>query len=88
MKDLDWPDIANRVGWTFVQAFIATVAAAGADYVNATVLKSAGIAGLAAAISLLKNIFVQARSGGSGGDGSADVVPATVEAEADTSSGL
>jgi hypothetical protein len=63
MENLDWKDIANRAEWTFAQAFLATLAAAGTDYLDADVWVSAAVGAGAAVISLLKNVFVQARSG-------------------------
>lgn len=63
MEGLDWKDIASRAEWTFAQAALAVVGAAGAGFVSVQVWKAAAIAGGAAVISMLKNIFVQKQQG-------------------------
>lgn len=61
MKKLNWQPIVERGTWTFAQAFLAVVVAAGTDYVNVATWKAAAIAGGAAVFSFLKNVTVQAR---------------------------
>ena len=62
LSKIKWGDIADRAGWTALQTFVATVAAAGADYVHVASWKAAAIAAGAAAISALKNAFVQVKA--------------------------
>lgn len=61
---IDWYDLAERSGWTAVQTFVVTIAAAGADYVNVASWKAAALAAGAAGISALKNAIVHINSGG------------------------
>lgn len=53
-------DIAERAGWTFVQAFAATLLASGwfniEQITDVSLLQNAGIAGIAAVISLVKSL--------------------------------
>lgn len=52
-----WSSVAERVIWTFVQSFTAVLVAAGpADLVSVSTAEAAGVAGLAAVASLIKNI--------------------------------
>lgn len=67
MNKIDWKDVLDRAEWTFAQAAIAVVAAAGTSFVDVALWKSAAIAGGAAVISLLKNVFVQVKDPGDGG---------------------
>ncbi len=62
MGNLDWKDILDRAEWTFAQAALATAGAAGAGFVSVAVWKAAAVAGGAAVISLLKNVFSQTRA--------------------------
>lgn len=62
MSNLDWKEILDRAEWTFAQAFLATVGAAGTGFVSVGVLKTAGLAAGAAVISVLKNVFVQPKT--------------------------
>lgn len=57
----NWQPIVERGLWTFAQAFLAVLAVSGTDYLDASVLTSAAVAGGAALISFLKNVTVQAR---------------------------
>ena len=59
MTKADWKDIAARAEWTFAQAFLATVGVAAADVTNVATWKAGVIAGVAAVISLLKNVAVK-----------------------------
>jgi hypothetical protein len=59
----DWKDIANRAIWTFVQAAIGVLVAAqaaGSEF-NKDLLYKAGAAGIAALVSVGKNMYVQKR---------------------------
>ena len=58
LSNVDWQDVLNRASWTFVQAFVPIVAAAGVNFVDGAVWKSAALAGGAAVLSFLKNVFV------------------------------
>lgn len=53
----NWKDIAERSAWTFVQAAAAVLVAA--EALNASVLETAGIAGVAAVLSFVKNLAKQ-----------------------------
>ena len=58
-KKLDWKDILMRAFWTFLEAFLASLAIApllGGDLIA---LKVAAIAGLSAVLSFVKTIAVQ-----------------------------
>lgn len=52
-------DLLTRAGWTAIQAAVAVLVAAGANWVDVNVLKAAGIAGVAAGLSAIKTWFVQ-----------------------------
>lgn len=54
---LNWKDIAERAEWTFAQAFIATIGVGAVT--NVATYKAGAIAGIAAVISLAKNIVKQ-----------------------------
>lgn len=58
----DWKEIGKRAAWTFAQAALAIVIAAGTDYVNVDTWKAAAIAGGAAVFSFLKNVGVQTKN--------------------------
>lgn len=61
---MNWRDIINRAVWTFVQAavgVVATAATAGKP-LERTLFFAAASAGLAAAVSVVKNVVVQRRS--------------------------
>lgn len=62
MENVDWQDVANRAAWTFAQSALAVLVAAGTDFVDGAVWKSAAIGGLAAVFSFLKNVAMGARS--------------------------
>lgn len=51
---MDWKNILERAGWTFLQAGLAVVVAA--DALDITVWKAAAVAGVAAVLSLVKTI--------------------------------
>lgn len=55
MNSINWKDIANRAIWTFAQAAAGVLVVAGTTGLNADILKGAGIAGVAAVISFVKN---------------------------------
>jgi hypothetical protein len=58
----DWSDIAERALWTFVQAFLATlpVAGFGTDWAGWLAFLLSGLmAGIAAVLSLIKNVARQ-----------------------------
>lgn len=57
----DVRDIMERALWTAAQTFFAVMAASGADWVNISSLKAAGIAAGASALSALKNSVAQKR---------------------------
>jgi len=62
---MDWKDITNRAVWTFAQAAIGILVAAqaaGLPFSEDLAWKAVG-AGIAAAVSVVKNIVVQKRSG-------------------------
>jgi hypothetical protein len=52
-------DLAERVVFSFLGAAIATLAAAGVDLTHLSAWQSAGVAGLAAAVSLIKGVLAQ-----------------------------
>lgn len=52
-------DLTSRAAWTFIQAFVATVASEYAGVVDVGLLKVAAIAGVAAALSVVKTALVQ-----------------------------
>ncbi|MCD6385909.1 hypothetical protein J7M23_09060 [Candidatus Sumerlaeota bacterium] len=64
-KDIDWKDVWERVSWTFLQAFVGafclTVTVDSTTLFDLTMWKKALLSGLAggvaAVISLIKNIF-------------------------------
>lgn len=62
MANLDWKDILDRAVWTLVQSGLIVVGGAGVGFVNVAVWKSAALAGGAAVISLLKNVFAQSQA--------------------------
>ena len=49
-----WKDLLTRAAWTFVQAFLATVAVGLASVNSVDALQVLAVAGLAAGISALK----------------------------------
>lgn len=49
-------DLAERALWTFAQSASALVAAAGLDWVDVGVWKAAGVAGVAAVLSMVKTV--------------------------------
>lgn len=62
MSNVDWQDVADRAVWTFAQSFLAVLVAAGTNFVDGAVWKSAAVSGLAAVFSALKNIVAGVRS--------------------------
>jgi hypothetical protein len=57
MKGLNWKDILERAEWTFAQAFLAVV---GVGVVtDVATYKAGAIAGIAAVLSMLKNVVKQ-----------------------------
>ncbi len=60
-SNINWPDLAERAGWTFAQAFLGVFAAV--NVTDMTAVKSAAIAGaaagVAAVLSLVKNVVKQ-----------------------------
>lgn len=60
METLDWNDIGKRAAWTFAQAFFGTVAVG--ITTDVATYKAGAIAGVAAVLSLFKNIFAQTRA--------------------------
>lgn len=64
IKVYSWKEVAKRAVWTFVQAAGAIVLAAGTDYINMETLKAAGIGGIAAVLSFIKNVVVQTKNSG------------------------
>ena len=67
---LDWKDILNRAWWTAAQAatgvvttyITATLAAGNSITVDWNVLILAAVSGVAAGVSVIKNVIVQKRS--------------------------
>lgn len=57
---MNWRDIAERAALTFVQAALAVVVAAGADFLDVNLWKAAALAGCAAVFSLIYNVVKQA----------------------------
>jgi len=53
-------DLAERVLWTFVEAFVGVLLLSAADMFTLTVLKSALAAGVIAVLSLLKGLGAKA----------------------------
>jgi len=66
MSSFDWKDILNRALWTFAQAAIGilVVAQAAGTPFTTDLLWKAAAAGVAAVISVGKNMYVQKRGGG------------------------
>jgi len=62
---MNWSDIVNRAGWTAIQAAVGIVVAAFAagQPVNSSLVWKAVAIGVAAGVSVVKNIIVQKRSG-------------------------
>lgn len=58
----DVRDLLSRAAWTAVQAAVAVLVAAGANWVDVNVLKAAAIAGVAAGLSAIKTLFAQRRA--------------------------
>lgn len=57
LHGVNWKDVMERVEWTFAQAFLATIGVGAVT--NVSTYKAGAIAGVAAVISLLKNIVKQ-----------------------------
>lgn len=62
---MNWKDITNRAVWTAIQAAVGIIVAAFASGqpVNSSLVWKAVAIGVAAAVSVVKNIVVQKRSG-------------------------
>lgn len=62
---MNWSDIVNRAVWTAIQASIGIVVAAilANQPVDKSLVWKAVAVGVAAGVSVVKNIFVQKRSG-------------------------
>jgi hypothetical protein len=56
---MDWKDILERAGWTFVEATLGIVTVASIVDVDTATWKLAAASGLAAALSLLKSVAKQ-----------------------------
>lgn len=56
---MNWRDVLERAGWTFLQTFLSVLLVSEIGWLTADALKVAAIAGLAAVLSLVKTVAVQ-----------------------------